>query len=530
LNDVLNFDITEFQFQKFLDEETALLKIKVCSSGNNKHNVPFTNEILIEAAESSLRGKAIVAKYNRWTDDFQGHSPTQVPLGYFIENQDFEYVDNSDGTISLFAYAILWKKYAIDAYNVFLEDDVSKRPVSMEIKAFGLPKDWATNGKVNPATGFKFQGVTILGEKYTPASVGAEATMVMFAEKKEEVEKLFFEKKSIKIDNSKDSAVDGKWTNPNRKLYKPILDASNTKALLNEAYLIVDSDYEDNPSGALHYPHHVIRDGKLVVHIGGVQSAFARAKQQGLTGKPIDHLKRHYKELGLNTVDFEVKEDENVPKVNVDFGLTINQTRDILSSAISEFKYGENEWRKYWVTDFDEEYVYLYDNEEDKIYRCSYSIAENVATVDLESKVEVIRGGYEVVGENKPEGESVNYETKCSELEAKMSEMETTISDMKTQIATFETENKELKEFKVKIEEQQKSMLVENVIAEFSEIIPKDKLDELREKGKTVENVDAFKNEVKALAFDYIDTKDNKSGIQRMAVHNNDLPPKKKFW
>jgi hypothetical protein len=533
LNDVVNFEISEYKFQRFLDDETALVLVKVCSSGQNLHNLPFTSDTLREAAESSLRGKAIVAKYNKWTNDFQGHDKLEVPLGYFIESQDFKYVNNEDQTVSIFAYCIFWKRYASDAYEIFVNDNASKRPVSMEIKLVKMLKGWGDNPDADQIGQFRFLGVTVLGEKYTPASVGAEATMVMFEEKKEAIEKLFFEKKSIVIDNSKDSAVDGKWTNPNRKLYKPILEDSNTKSLLNEAYLIVDEDYDNNPSGALHYPHHVIRGNKLLVHISGVQSAFARAEQQGLTGQPIDHLKKHYSELGLDTEDFETKEDKNVPKIKEDFGLTINQTMEVLNSAVSEFKYGEDNWRKYWVSDFDEQFAYIYDYEDSKMFRCGYSIADNVASIDMESKVEVIRGGYEVVGE-KPEGfeedEKDVPDSKEEDYQAKCAEMAIEIESMKIQISAFEVENKRLNTFEKDMKEQQKTMVVENIISEFSSKIPKDKLDELREKGKMAENIDAFKNEVKAVAFDYIEKNDETSEIRRMGVHVNDTPSVKKFW
>ena len=108
--------------------------------------------------------------------------------------------------------------------------------------------------------------------------------------------------------------------------------------------------------------------------------------------------------------------------------------------------------------------------------------------------------------------------------------MEATIETMKAKMAAFESENKELKEYKATNEDKQKTMAVENIIAEFSEKIPKDKLDELREKGKEVENLDAFKNEVKAVAFDYIEENKDKSTINRMGTHVNEVPKVKRFW
>lgn len=137
---------------------------------------------------------------------------------------------------------------------------------------------------------------------------------------------LFLEKKTgfkvIEIDNSKDAAVDGKWKDPGASLYNQLLNASwvpegNSPNMdecifpshyLEEAYLIAPiNKIKYGPYGmtsfsrsGCKYPHHIIRDGKLVVHIQGLKAAYARAKQMGIfSGEVKEHLERHYKELGL---------------------------------------------------------------------------------------------------------------------------------------------------------------------------------------------------------------------------------------
>lgn len=116
----------------------------------------------------------------------------------------------------------------------------------------------------------------------------------------------------IEIDNSKESAVSGSsWSNPGRSLYDPILEASNSESLVNEAYLVVEDGYKDAPSEKLKYPHHKIKDGKLVVDVSGVKAAFQRASQMGIVeGKVKAHLEKHYKELGLDTDKFAFKDGE----------------------------------------------------------------------------------------------------------------------------------------------------------------------------------------------------------------------------
>lgn len=131
--------------------------------------------------------------------------------------------------------------------------------------------------------------------------------------------------KEIRIDNSKQSAVkSGKWKNPGSSFYYKILNSFTIadpnrseeepgrydfdfRKVLQEAYLVApvekikNSPYGITPysQSGCKYPHHVIRNGKLVVSIPGIQAAYARAKQQGIyKGKVKEHIDRHYKEMG----------------------------------------------------------------------------------------------------------------------------------------------------------------------------------------------------------------------------------------
>lgn len=162
--------------------------------------------------------------------------------------------------------------------------------------------------------------------------------------------------KVLQIDNSKDAAIQtGTWKNPGAKLYDDLMDAMYSKdgkvpseiddynhkinsgeiafhqKLLQEAYLVAPvSEIKNSPYGrtpfsqsGCKYPHHVIRDGKLVVSIPGVKAAYARAKQQGIfTGKVKEHLERHYKELGLyedSTMKESVDPEDVMNQINEGF-------------------------------------------------------------------------------------------------------------------------------------------------------------------------------------------------------------------
>ena len=121
----------------------------------------------------------------------------------------------------------------------------------------------------------------------------------------------------MSIDNTKESAVHSKeWSNPGKKLYEPLFEASNVNSLIYEAYLIAEDGFQDAPSEKLKYPHHVVRDGVLILDVAGVQAALSRAKQEDIfEGQVYDHLKRHYKELELNMDLFDEKNAVEVESV-----------------------------------------------------------------------------------------------------------------------------------------------------------------------------------------------------------------------
>jgi len=262
------------------------------------------------------------------------------------------------------------------------------------------------------------------------------------------------------------------------------------------------------------------------------------------------------------------KEGDKVIKEAVEkFSLNSSQIHEILNNALAEYKYGENNWRKYWVNCFDETYVYAEDSEECKTYGFKYNILENVATIDMESKEEVIRGGYipvaqkteelsedmsaseavkEECSENKEELSSNEYVDNTamqalndkaaednkqlteenSKLKAEMSEMQTKMSQMEIEMTSYSEENTKLKEFKFSIEKQNKDFSVETTLKEVIDILPKEEIDACRLSAEncTLENIDVWKNEVKAKAFNFSKGLPEKKLFIKMGLPINDKP------
>ena len=178
-------------FERLLDDTTALLRVKVCSSRENAHDLYIEDEALRNSA-SSILGKPIVAKYDRWTRDVKGHEEDEIPIGYVIDNQEPEIIEEESGALSLMVYAILWKEYVPEVFELFVEKsengDAPIKTVSMEIYLTDVAVDDENNARI---LAFRYKGVTLLGDDYTPACELAQAEMVAFAKKAEQAEALF---------------------------------------------------------------------------------------------------------------------------------------------------------------------------------------------------------------------------------------------------------------------------------------------------------------------------------------------------
>lgn len=176
-----------------LDDTTALLKVKVCSSRDNAHELYIEDDALREASPTVL-GKPIVAKYSRYTRDLMGHEEDEMPVGYIIDSQTPEFITEDSGAISLIVYAILWKEYVPEVFSLFetkkeLNQDAIKQ-VSMEIYMSDVAVDDENNAIIKQ---FNFRGVTLLGDSYAPACELAHAEMVVFSNRVKESESLFFQ-------------------------------------------------------------------------------------------------------------------------------------------------------------------------------------------------------------------------------------------------------------------------------------------------------------------------------------------------
>lgn len=557
MDTVLKFSVNDIEF---IDEVNNMLfrkaKIRAFASGENTNTLPIDEKVLRRGA-TTIYNKPILWKYNKFLDDAEGHEIDEVPCGFIPEvfnnkENPVEFERDNDGRVFIVITAYIWTKYSGKLIEIFKRDD-SKKNVSIEIVVVN------SNDKgIKPEIlEFVISGITILGEWVNPACKGCRAELMEFSEDKKKYEKLYFSE-NIEIDNSKDSAISGSWSNPRNKLFTPIINATNTESLLKEAYLINNNMSDDSSMADHKYPHHIIKDKKLVIHKNGLKAAFQRASQQGIVkGDVRSHLLRHYRELGLSIENYS---EFNITKVEFeeyfaeyfkdtesvgDKKLNIDERKELLNSYFSKFTFTNNEetFIKYAIDEVGENTVKCTDNESGCKYEIKYSISDdNEVSVDMSNITKMddehhkdtnIKDSSEETSTFEDE-DSHNKDTmfddedKNDDRDDEIEELKNKYSELESRCAELEKANKvymeeiekmsdykDLKKFKEdkEAEEKKNAELAEmnKVMSDIEEKgieMSDDEKKELMDKVSEFSSINAWSNSVKAQIFDKVENID----------------------
>ena len=554
MNNVVRFTINKYNIQDISDNQLAKIEMWVAKSGDNKHNLPITEDAIRQSADT-LVGKPILYKYNKYTKDFMGHEVDEIPCGVVLSKDDIRFEYDKNEELWLVATAYIWKYYCPEVMEVFEKHD-GEKPISMEIQLVETKE----NDDKTEILSFVFLGVTLIGD--SPAIPNAKATVLKFSEMVEEVKKILFavpkedmgKDDPIKIDLSKKSAdMTTPWGSVDKiQLRDSILKAKNYKTLVNKCYLVVEDGWEDSPSLKLKYPVCRIKDNILVLCKSGCEAALSFLEKNTNADyykSAKAKLKKYYKILGLDTSNFSCKDGEDM-KFNKEefaqtFGITANEMWNILQSACNDVKYknGDMECSKYWIRDYDEDYIYAMDEESNKTVAIPYSIEDGIAKLNLEGvkrakmtyviiddddedeKDDLMEFVHKLVAEKEKafatEKEQLNndiatYKEKVSELEKEIEKFSTLEEENKT----LKEENARLLEFKTNVEEQERQSKIEFAINSVADDLTQEQIDEWREKAKEFSNPDDFSNAIKAFAYSVAKSK-NKGGVGSIRVPIN---------
>lgn len=338
----------------------------------------------------------------------------------------------------------------------------------------------------------------------------------------------------MEIVNSKDSAVmSGSWGNPGSALYDKLLEQANSKSLVKEAYLIVGEGYEEHPSSALKYPHHVIRDGKLVVSKPGVEAASSRLNQMKSADKVSDseynsavaHIGKHRKELELDKLEKMATDEKEVEKKEEEKEKKLNPKEEVKENPKDEAKEEKAEDKKEEIKEKKEENMSL---------DAYLDVAAMLALLAKETE-----SNEELAAEFAKPEPLRNYGMVMGKMYAKMCKMAKTeeemgckMAELDQKMAAYAAENEELKKFKADVEAKQFEFETERTLKEIENSVdmPKEEMAALREEAKkfSLENVEGWKNFAKAKAFSFgVKKVDENPGVMRYGMPFAGLPTKK---
>lgn len=527
----------ESLYERAKKSRFAKVKIKLFGTGENAYTEPVEFEALKKSADSAY-DIPLIAELNpyRAEKDFGGHGTLtgkQFSFGFIKEAKDNPIVfekDEKTGKIFITLYGLIWKKYFKNIVEILMNND-SKSEVSVELDV--LNEEVSESGKPILKQ-FVLNAVTFLGKITTAACKGAMAELAFsdddlskFAEDKKNYLEGKFEDNYIEISNNKETAINGKWINPRQKLLAPILKASNKTELLNEAYLFYkDEGGKGITVSDVSYPHHIMKDGKLVLHTKGVQSAFARLSQQGkVKGKARAHLIRHYKTLGLSRENFE------------DFGLTFEQFELYFST-----EFGKEDTMSGEIKDFEEAAVIKEEEAATEIKESEEVDEKNNPeeqgcdkNMEDDDKAKDSENHDSEDGKDDEEKEDDNEEIKQEEMseepeitfEKLKEENEKLKKDNEAYMAKIEemSDYEDLKKFKADTLEKEAKMAEAVEMASVMKSLEdkgvkmSDELkEELTQKRDTFANTSAWANYVKAYVFDNCEISNTDDGIIKFDI------------
>lgn len=538
--------------------EFAVMRLNFLSDGHNQHGIPITTELLKKYAPTIL-GKPIVARYDKTTRDVEGHETDEVIVGYIPTNAEITYEETDNG---LFACVdgLISKLYATDVYEIYKTKNY--RAVSIEFLT-----NWSSENE-NELESFNITGVTLLGLKYNPSCTLASSKIVQFsidqanalyddyiqdselfafADKK----KAKMEGKTYKINT--EELKETPWGDVDKtKLRNVIMSASNRANLVKKVYLKIESGWEESPSSKLQYPVMELVGDTFYYNRYALSSAMAYAKQNNET-EVISKLNKLYKQFDL--ID-DSKGSENKKMSTKKFEI---EGREAWGDVIKQVQSHEGD--KAYVDSIEKDHIiYTIDNvryrveadvevgEDDKTVHAT--IKWNTKKKDADQKMATKEKMDDDIDDDDDDDDNKPKEGQMSsdgnvdpsaiatnrEKEAKVNkELAEQLKAKEDIIMGQEQELQELREFKANIEKQQIQQEVAETMDEVVGLIDKEMCDTLKEEGLkcTMESLTAWKNKVKAEAFDKASQKKAQSqkfsgGIWRMASPHNDIDDKSK--
>ena len=514
--------------------EFAIARIAVLSTKQNSHKVNITKEIL-ERDGKSVLGKWVIADFDG--TDVTTHTQNTHIIGIVPTDSNIEFVENPDGTTTMFVDAIISKLYATEIYNLFRTHNF--RNVSVEMATANDREN--EDGSID-IDGLNIYSICVLGMSVGGSCPDANMSITRFSEKSAEEYyqntknfslKQLAEQRNEKlkvtshpIDKSKEAVDMGSWDGDKAK--DDLLKEKNYKTLAKSVCLLLEDGWEDKEKGALKYPVMNLKNGKWVYNAQGLSSARAYGEQHdpSVADKAISIQKK----LGL----YKDNDTDKEEKMEKDKNFSDSE-KDIIMEDSADEKDMSCDDKKMAVESEDEK-LENEKKEEDNIKDEEKKMAE-------ESEDEKLK-------EEKDEEKDIKDEEKKFSLNAYVDEaailamLENETDEMKelaeqvtkefsaeeivSKFIEMAKENAELKADKERNDTEKRDKKFSSIMASVKEDLDEESYSKLAEEGKqlSLEQLGAFENKVKAFAYEAT-KKNNKneeddSEIMKFGSSNNE--------
>lgn len=517
-------DIQRLNVEEYDENEYCVARMKFLSTRPNFHGLKFSEEVFRRDAKSVL-GTWIVAEM--LAGDFLSHTSSESIIGIVPKNQDVEFVEADDGYLDAYVDAVLSKRYAKGAYDVFVKDN--NRSVSIEFN-YSHPDD-----DENEVESFIIRGTTILGKTINPSVPKANITVTRFSE--EEADKFFAkvhnnsltvlkkfveerkesmaEKKTYKIDKSKDAMSDTPWQDIDKtELRNKILEAKNAATLVKSVYLLVEDGWEDAPSEKLKYPVMEIKGDRIVYNRNALASALGYAKKEN-EESVVSKVEAIYTKLGLGKED-DAKMAETIQNFEI-------EGRKAWAKVIKKVQ--DHEGDGAYVDSIEDNHIIYTKGDVRYRVEADVKVDKDDKSVDADIKWDTVKKDAdqkmaedEAKCEDKEEkkmsddcdckdddhDDEEDFAKKCADMAKQIEERDNIIMDKDKKIKEMEAELSDLREFKKTCMEKDKACAVESVMNEVKDFMNDEQFKALREEGMACEfaQIDAWSNKVKAIGFE----------------------------
>ena len=509
-------------FKEYSENKLAVAKVCVLSTAPNSHQLNISEEVLRRDI-GSIRGNFLVV--HMFAGDATTHTPSEVPVGYFLPDEPIEFEEvEQDGEkiVKAWAYAVLSKKYAKSAYDMFVADNHRATSIEMAIVV--------SDDDEHEVVSFDAYGSTILGKTVLPSCKDAEISLVRFAEEAnsfygEHKDKLSVLKQFAKereqmaekdnyvnhpIDTSKDALYEGEWDG--QKAKQDLVKEKNFKFLAPKVCMKLEEGWEDREVTKLGYPVMTLYDGKWVYSRQGLASALGYAKKENET-TVVNKIEKIYKKLDLD--DNEGGKEEKMAEIEFS-AVNIGDLWGHVYHAIDE--HNSWEYRISGIYEEDNKKFAILINRDQKMYRMNFTLTEEGFDYDDElvevkqeftdtdnikkfAEPENVEQYTKFADPKKDEGEP----TKMSEDEmtAKIAELEKSVEERDHIIMDKDTELEELRAYKAGVVAKENMAKVDSIMEEVKPYVSEEKFAEFKAEGLScdAETIDAWSNKIKAACF-----------------------------